>query len=327
MRYDSKIKTTYHFVKDKMMLVQNPNWNINGENGKGDSIGRSMVAYFCYNDQNFIQGIKNCWIKIDVDPDYKYFFNWKYYYRGQRYPSPEYYNKTFSRDHTITTFVALKLANDPFIVELAKNIKYKIRDKNNSLELDKTTRFTFDLWCWVKMFAGKWWAAPLFYLQSIFIILGTIIWNKFINLIAGFGPEKTQEEFKQIKREDLSKWKLLCCKLLTPTFALHISAWQVFILKDNIFKKLLCWLVTPLISKHNHLLRLMFNVQKKKVTKVDVLNYKSMTSWRWSTTLNETCSRDCRIITDQELLESNLLDEDVLVKFWNLRHPKDIIII
>jgi len=311
-----------------MMLVQNANWNINGDEGKGDSIGRSMVAYFCYNDQNFIQGIKNCWIKIDIDSDYKMFFKkWKYYYRGQRYPSPEYYYKTFSRDHIITTFVALKLANDPFIVELAKNIKYSIREKDNDLVFNISHKITPQLWCWIKMFAGKWWAAPLFYLQSIFVILGTIIWNKFINLIAGFSPEKTQEEFKKTRREDLSKWKLLCCKILTPTFTLHNFAWQVFILKDNIFKRLLCWLVIPLISKHNHLLRLMFNVQKKKVTKVDVLNYKSMRGNRWSTTLNETCNRDCKIITDPQLLESNLLDEDVLVKFWNLRHPKDIIII
>ena len=51
--------------KNNMMLLQNPNWNLDGENGKMDSIERTFEAFFCYNDLRFLDGIESCWKKIE----------------------------------------------------------------------------------------------------------------------------------------------------------------------------------------------------------------------------------------------------------------------
>ena len=67
------------------------------------------------------------------------------------------------------------------------------------------------------------------------------------------------------------------------------------------------------IDKENFLLRIMYG---GKVSAEDVYNYKSMSSWRWSTYLNELNDRDLYIITDPKELEANVLDVDLLRKMY-----------
>ena len=66
---------------------------------------------------------------------------------------------------------------------------------------------------------------------------------------------------------------------------------------------------------------MLFNVGQ--VSKEDVLGYKSMIGCRWSTPLNVINDRDVHIIKDPERLVANVLDVDILIKFWNIRHPED----
>ena len=44
---------THWFVDQvyKMMLTENPSWKPDGQNGKGDSIGRSFISYFTYEEK------------------------------------------------------------------------------------------------------------------------------------------------------------------------------------------------------------------------------------------------------------------------------------
>jgi hypothetical protein len=39
--------------------------------------------------------------------------------------------------------------------------------------------------------------------------------------------------------------------------------------------------------------------------------------------LNEINDRDVHIIENEEYLKANVIDVDILIKFWNIRHPED----
>ena len=88
-------------------------------------------------------------------------------------------------------------------------------------------------------------------------------------------------------------------------------------------KRLLQLMARPLIPRYNHFLKLMFNVGK--VTKQQVLDYKSSQGGRWTTPLNELNDRDVRLITNPKWLSANVLDKDLLIAAWNYRNPDDVI--
>uniref|UniRef100_UPI0040564B36 hypothetical protein n=1 Tax=Candidatus Electrothrix sp. TaxID=2170559 RepID=UPI0040564B36 len=330
MNYNPTAQTTHCFVdiENKMMLVQNHSWNPNGKNGKGDGIGRAKDAYFCYGDPQFIEGVKNCWKKIECDPDYEDCSKWKYYWKGHRYPTPEYFAKDFSRDHTSNTFVLMKLAGeDEWIKDVAENIKYTIRKKHvTSSGKVRTHRFTPALWGFVKSFAGKWWGKPLFYGVSFFEIIGYNIQNGFVYLIGWFSRELHPEDYnaKRMAIQKQGKWKQFWRKKAYPIYALNLFGWQLFVMNDNFIKRLLQYMSYLLIPRYNHFLMLLFNVGK--VTKEQVLEYKSMKGGRWTTPLNELNDRDVFIINKEEWLKENTLDRDLLISMWNYRNPKDKII-
>jgi hypothetical protein len=329
MKYNPNIKTTHYFVDDenKMMLVQNYSWNPDGNNGKGDSIGRSRDGYFTYKDPQFIEGTKNCWVKINCDPDNEDCNGWDYYYRGHRYPTPEYLMKDFSRDHTCNTFVLLKLADDPFLEELANHIRWRIR-KNHVTSKGKirSHNFTPALWGWVKSFAGRWWAKPLFYGMSFFEMIWYNIQNGFVYLMGWFSRELLPEDYnsKTMSNQKQGKWRQFWSKFAYPMYALTLFGWQLYVMKDNPIKRLLQYMSYPLIPRYNHFLKLLFNVGK--VTKEQVLEYKSMKGGRWTTPLNELNDRDVFIIKDKKWLEANVLDVDILKAMWNVRNTDDKII-
>lgn len=322
MNYNPTAQTTHYFVdiKNKMMLNQNHSWNPNGGNGKGDAIGRSKDAYFSYGDPQFIEGVKNCWLKIDN--------NGSYYYKGHRYPTPEYLKKDFSRDHTSNTFVLMALAGEgEWAKEIASHIKWTIREKHvTSKGKVRTHRFTPALWGFVKSFAGKWWAKPLFYGVSFFEIIWYNIQNGFIYLMGWFSRELHPEDYNanRMTNQKQGKWRQFFSKLAFPMYALNNFGWQLFVMKDNFFKRLLQYMCYLLITRHNHFQKLLFNVGK--VTKEQVLEYKPMKGGRWTTPLNELNDRDVFIIKKEEWLEANTLDKDILISMWNHRHPEDKII-
>lgn len=315
MKYDRNIKDTYYFIERDLMLVNTPG---KPDYGKGDSIGRTLNAYFTYEDQQLIEGIKSCWRKIEYKSDVDGHID--YYFRGQRYPEEYFFPFDFSRDHTIATFSALILADDPFIVELGDKIRKKLRDDNNPKH-----KINQSLWLWIKIISGykKWWYKPAYYFLMFWEIIFAIIINKLTYLLGGFKGELKQENFIPVMDENKSRWKLFWKKIHFPQYAVNKLGWQLFVMEDKPIIRFLQKLSIPLIPKYNYLHKLMFNVRLKSFSKEDILSYKPMLGWRWTTTLNDLNDRDLKIITDNNLLKCNVLDVDLLIKFWNYRHSKN----
>jgi len=312
---------------NKMMLGQRPNWAGGGIGGEGDAIGRSKDSYFAYGDPRFVEGVKNCWLKKERKTWLGKLLFGKYYYQGFRYPTPEYYEKDMSRDHTSNTFVLMALAGeDAWAKEIASNIKWVITKKHVNSKGKKIGTHSFGpgLWAWMKAkFAKKWWWWPVFYISSFIELIMYWIQNGLVYLLGWFSRELLQEDYNAwtMSLQKQSKWRQGLAKISYPVFALQLFAWQTFILKDNPFKRLLQLMAWPLIPRYNFLLKLLFNVGK--VTKDDVLNYKCMQGGRWTTPLNELNDRDVKIITDPKRLEYNVQDKDLLIAVWNYRNPND----
>lgn len=326
-KFDWDATDTHYFVdqENKMMLSQNYSWNPNGSYGKGDAIGRSKDAFFAYGDRRFIEGVKNCWVKMDEGDG-------KYWYKGHRYPTPEFLEKDMSRDHTSNTFVLMKLAGEEeWLKETVSHIKWVITKKHVNSGGKKIGRhcYTPALWAFAKSFLGKWWALPVFYTMSFLELILYHVQNGLVYLMGWFSRELHQEDYnaKRMARQRQSKWRQTWAKLAYPIYALNLFAWQLFVLKDNPFKRLLQYMSYLLIPRHNYYLKLMFNVGK--VTKEQVLNYKSMKGGRWTTPLNELNDRDVFIIEEKpyadEWLRANVLDKDLLIAIWNYRNPDDMI--
>ena len=325
--FDWNATDTYWFVDqiNKMMLVVNRPWNPDGENGKGDAVGRGKDSYFAYNDLRFIEDVKNCWVKIERKGWFKRFLFGKYYYKGHRYPTPEYLEKDFSRDHTSETFVLMKLAGeDEWAKEVGSHIRWVIAKKHvTSKGKTYTHRFGPGLWGFVKSMAGKWWGAPLFYISSFIELILYNFQNGLAYLMGWFSRELLPEDYNSstMSRQKQSKWRQTWSKVAYPIYALNLFAWQLFVMKDNPIKRLMQYMSYLLIPRYNYMLRLTFNVGK--VTKEDVLNYKPMKGGRWTTPLNELNDRSVTIITEKNYLKSNTLDKDMLIAMWNYRHPED----
>ena len=332
-KYDPNTKDTHYFVQDQMMLSGNYNWNPNGDHGKGDSIGRSRTAYFVYEDPQFVEGTKKCWVRFDCDPDYDDCSKWDYYWKGHRYPSEEYYKKDMSRDHVSNTFVLMAMAGEKeWAKDVASHIKWVITKKHQAHKGRKfglRHSFTPALWGFVKQFAGKWWAKPLYYGMNFLEVLWYNIQNGFCYLMGWFSRELHPEDYnsERMARQKQSKWRQFWASLTYPIYALNLFGWQLYVMDDCFMKRLLQYMSYLLIPRHNHFLKLLFNVGK--VTKEQVLEYRSMKGGRWGTPLNEINDRHVFIIEDnphynaEELLKANVLDVDMLLKIWNIRHPDD----
>ena len=337
-KYDPTTQTTHYFVdvENKMMLIQNHSWNPNGSNNRGDALGRSLNGWFLYGDKQFIEGAKNCWKMIQCDPDYEDCNKKSHYYQGYRYPTPEYYAKDMSRDHTSNTFCLMKLAGEEMWVnEVGSHLRWVISRKHHgSTNFFKRVHcFTPALWGFVKSMTGKKWGLPLFYSLSFIEVIWYIIQNNLCYLLGWIGPEVHQDDYdkKTMTRQKQSKWKQFWASLTYPVYALNLFAWQLYVNEvtvkskgAKVMNRILQIMTYPLIGKYHYLHKLMFNVGK--VTKEEVLGYKAMKGGRWSTPLNEINDRDVFIIKNEEWLKANVLDVDLLIKFWNIRHPEDKII-
>lgn len=114
--------------------------------------------------------------------------------------------------------------------------------------------------------------------------------------------------------------------LLYPVYSLYNTSWQVYFLKESIWKGILQKLLLWLAPRHNYVIRLLNN--DKTVKKSDVESYVPMTGGRWTSHLGkERCNRHHYPLSyfGSELGAANTLDRDLLIKLWNLRNPNNCI--
>lgn len=170
---------------------------------------------------------------------------------------------------------------------------------------------------WAITLTGNPFTEALFFCSQI---PGAIIgnaWNKFIRVIGFIGPEWHEADWNDIGVEiqkGLTGWIKFFRKLLIPEYSLHGKAWQLWIMPDSPDKKLLKRILLKRVGKYNYFLRLMFG--DKTVTREQVEGYTHMTSWRWSTRLDQSCRRYVIFVGDAEKLKYNALETDVLEWAW-----------
>jgi len=295
-----ELKTTETFIDEHgMTMSQNYNWKPDGDNGEGDSIGRTLHAYIAWRYPEAIEAVKKCF-RYETDN------KGRLYIQGYRHPNRigDGYND-MSRDHITNMLVFMKLVDDPFLDELIDGLRWKISDRYT---------FTPDLWLWMKALKGSRWRRFIWYCVAIPIQFFQMLWNKYVWKKGGFEPELTQEKFEPTKPENLTKNELKWRARIYPYYALLIFGLQLYVMPNTLGKRIsqkICLWGTP---NQNFVMKLLFG---GKVTQEEVNNYKPMKGGRWSGILNKINDRDLRIITDPVLTEANLLDVDFLKTIYN----------
>lgn len=303
MTLNKKVKSTYFYVKDDVMLVKDSpdSWR--------DSIGRNLDAYVAYGDEAFVDSIEKCFaqeaVLIDVPKWIRWILPWlpEVGYITQGYRSPEHQDMDMSRDHTIYAIVAAKLAGRTKFLEQLKGLTWELSSK-------ATMR---GMYLWWKTMTGTKWSLPLFYLAKYAEMSVSLLWNKALHFLGRFKEELHQNVWNAIYPLEVSKWQKKVRKLMVPTYAIHNFAWQLHVLEDSKLKRGLQWLTKQFVGEQNHFLLKLLGFEPYWEYK----DYKSMTNWRWSVTLNETNDRETQIIDDPKLIAYNNLERDILIQIDN----------
>jgi len=103
--FNPLIKYTHNFfdMNFKMMLQQNSSWNPDGDNGKGDALWRTGIAYIAYGEQIIKEGIVSCYRPFDMINKES-----KKLYQAMRC-SGRHREDDVSRDQTIMSLASLKV--------------------------------------------------------------------------------------------------------------------------------------------------------------------------------------------------------------------------
>lgn len=312
--YNPDVDYTNWFVDEhNMMMVQNSSWNPDGDNGAGDSIGRSFRAFVWTGDPRFLDGIANCWVEKERKTWLGRKLFGKTYLQGYRHPyyaqNPEEQPVGLSRDHTLYTVLAFKYAgySDEFLQDFIRKLKFRI---------SPFALFTINLWLWMRVISGmKGWGILYFPIEWGVLSL-TSLWNRFMDWYSGFGPESHQDDFVIIPNKMKPKRMMKIAKKFYPIYALHQQAWQIKLLKNKWWKKALqkpLWKITP---EHNYVIKILLD-HPDYPTKEQVDGYKSMKGGRWTGILNPWKNdRNARIHKDPKLIEYNALDREYLRKLY-----------
>lgn len=299
-----EIQETYNYVDQahKLMLSRNPEWTVTVGGGRYEAIARSFIAYVCYGDERFIEGIESCWTKKECGKIAK-FFGKKYTYKGKPYPVMADKLPPLIVDHLAYSIFAFKMAG--FSEEALKDF------------ILNTKIFNLSFYLWSRALIGNKLNRFLFYACMIPKIQLVKIWNKFIYKIAPFEGEFCQNGWLKIDNDlKPERIKKLANKLYQIQ-DLHMLAWQIHFLKDSKLKKKLQKICLEITPRHNYVIKMILG-SKEHISKNKVNNYKPMTSNRWHGILNPWINnRDLDIITDEKLLQANVLDVDYLKILYN----------
>ncbi len=308
---------TYWFVDqiNKMMLIQNPGWNLEGDNGRGDAIERSFLAFVLYGDPRFLDGIEACWEKVERKGIRRFIFG-NYYYQGYRYPTHDH-PVGLSRDHLTCTILAFKYAgySDEFLKDFVTHLRWKISD---------FAMFTPDLWLWVRAIANIKPYTALFPPISWIAMKVSSIWNKALYKYTDFGEESSQNDFIKLQNSFKPKRIQKMAKKFYPIYSLHIQSWQYKLLKDSKWKKRLQKVSLEICPKHNYVIQLLLN-SPNPPTQEQVEGYESMKGGRWTGILNSWINdRNIEVNKDKESLKYNVLDVDYVRKLYYTISCSDI---
>lgn len=324
------ISDTFRFIKKNMMLEKNPSWNPDGDNGMGDALWRTSVSYIAYKDNILRDAIISCFRKFTMINRKN-----KYWYQGSR-AFDRHCEDDVSRDQTILALTSLKINGDDEVLnEIANHLPYKL-----------SRRFSMGptLWIWIKAITGKGkFYTYLFGLLELIEFLPSVLWDKFLRKIMGWDKEYSQKWYMDVdysigfwteidgkeewivnddwywvnngqrlhsrhqhKKKHNKLYKILDA-MEYPEYALHLTAWMVYVSDDTFFKKILQKLGIWLAEKDNLLVRKLLG---DEVTQEEIDNFYPMECYRWSCRFNGT-SYSNYVKGDDAIY--NTIDKDVLL--------------
>jgi hypothetical protein len=322
--YNKDVQHTQIFLdkENYFLLKQNKEWNPNGENGKGDAIGRNLKGFIAWGDERLIYSIEQCWVPTKRKTWIGRLLKGKYYLQGYRYPTyargEEEQPVGLSRDHTFNTVLAYKLSgkSEKEIWEFVRKLKFRISD---------FAVHTIDLWLWERVMAGRKFAKWIYpFLQYVVVSL-TVWWQLKIEKLIKIGPhyEEHQDKYKCIKNEDKPEIIKKLVLLLYPTYALGQMAGGIRMLDDGKWKSKIQKKLLKITPTYNYVIRLLLG--DDTVTEKEVMSYKPMTSSRWTGNLNKWWDDrgTKKYKKNDPLIEYNVLDVDYLKALWELTREKN----
>jgi len=319
---------TYRFfdVNKKMMFEKPDSWMSPTSIGQDDACLRTSMSYISYGDKILKEGVLSCFRKIIKK-------NGKYYYQGSRC-YPQYGENDMSRDQTIIALSSLKFNGDESeLKEIGRHLKFR---------LSKRFLMGPTLWIWIRMItSNSSWYRNLFGIFELIEFLPGILWNKLLRKILGykdrgdkwymdidpttglwhnwdgkgwiFTPNVSDQNngYKLYGLNEKMKYDNGVRRFFDstdyPTYALHLTSWLVYPMKDCFLKRILCRLIKWEAEDDNLLLKLLSG---QKVDNNLIENYRPMKTFRWSNRFNGTCYGE---FLENDNAKYNVIDKDVLL--------------
>ncbi len=306
---DASKDMAYYYI-DEHNLCLTHSW----DNGKPDSIGRTMITYEIYDDPKLIEGIVNLW-------QYRADFNDKMV--GMRHPdihdakgryAKGYWHNRMSRDHYNYTLIALKLwekrtgKRHPKLEEIIKETPFGIR---------RMARWTLGLILWSKSLVGNKFALWIFLMSELFMVnlIYVPIWKLGMKL-AKWDEEVDQEDWVKTLLQDQPKWKQRIDKIIYPSYAISFSAKQLYVTPDSFpkMKKALQKSLLKMVGKTNYVQQMYLG--KKDIPRDKVEAFKTMRGGRWSGYLHGRSDRNMYVFPKGKYT-ANLQDVDLVRHLYN----------
>jgi hypothetical protein len=271
MAYNPTVKYTFYYVDGYGMFVvlgDDASWR--------DSVGRNFYAYIAYGDIKLLEAMWECSKIVDGKIELR------------RHPFID--SDDMSRDHLTYILLAIKLFEPQALKQFTSLLSRKVSDKHN---------ITLDMWWWIRSIRGEKWYQVLYYALTIPMMLGALLWNSILSLIALFENKEGRDTIYSA---------------MYPFYAMQIMAWQVYVMPDSWAKKVLQRICRWHTGKTNYAVRMVLGDKSVKLS--DIENHESTNQWRWGAKL-KTTDRDMNP-TDPELLVYNDLEKDYVIALFHM---------
>lgn len=254
-----------------------------GDNGRGDSVGRTVRAALIYREKDFIQSIfKSFYGFLTGGP-----------WRPKRHPEDPR-TEDFSRDHTVWFVVWLKHFH-PELLHLARKIPCRISTKFTQ---------TIDMWLWIRAICKSRIAIFLYWIVGGIYMRFVAWWNNRIykkygvysvdykDFVVYNTDDPDSEKRWGISPEDVLRVR----KRVFPSYSFDIQAFMVWSLEESWFKRRLERRVIALVEPTNWLIRKLMRDRFTSEEMEEMKNYTGMDGWRWGGRLDVTRDGDPRAL-------------------------------
>lgn len=223
MNFDPKARDTWFFVRNGGLMCRQPYPWAPDDFGQGDAIARSSIASIVLDGarEPMIRAMINC-IHIGAKA------------KVTRYPgAPD----TISRDQVGMLLVALWM---DYQANKAWRFVFPILINNLPWRLSKSHWMTPDFRLWVKSLGGSRVLQAIWHLIMLIQFMFVVPWNRF---------------FREITAELPESWRRVTDKIIYPTHALFIFAWQIYVTKKSWLRSLTMWVARQDAEKDNWVIR------------------------------------------------------------------------